>query len=129
MNAKQLGERLGRSNRGNRDRTSGRVKIGIRPRDRPRSREGTELPFLDGEIERREQLRRKHGCVEPRIQVRLCLAQCFSFFAYIKSKLLEVSIIRLGQQERVVEREHPSAARLRVSTRKEAQCCAEYAGH
>src|SRR5258708_5417217 len=118
MNAKQLCEWLGRSNRGNRDRTSGRVKIGIRPRDRPRSREGTELPFLDREIERREQLGRKHGCVEPRIQVRLCLAQCFSLFAYIESKLLEISIIGLGQVERVVEGEHLATARLRVGTRE-----------
>src|SRR5258706_11728586 len=118
MNANQLCEWLGRSNRGNGDWASRRVKIGVGSWNRPRSCVGTELPFLDGEIERREQLRRKHGCVEPRIQVRPCLAQCFSFFAYIKSKLLEVSIIRLGQQERVVESEHPSAARLRVSTGK-----------
>src|SRR5258707_889288 len=129
MNAKQLCERLGRSNRGNRDRTSRRVKIGIRPRDRPRSREGPELPFLDREIERREQLGRKHGCVESRIQVRLCLAQCFSLFAYVKSKLLEVSIIGLGQQERFVEREYRSTVRLSVCEREYEQCCDEYAAH
>src|SRR5690242_21854701 len=112
MNAKQLGKRLGGSDRGNRDWTSRCVKIGVGPGYRPRSRKSTELPFLDCEIERREQLGRKHGCVEPRIQVRLCLAQCFSLFAHVKSKLLEVPIIGLGLQERFVEREHPSAARL-----------------
>src|ERR1700688_3497038 len=118
MNAKQLGERLGGSDRGNRDRTRRRVKIGVGSWNRPRSCVGTELPFPDGEIEGREQLGRKHGCVEPRLQVCLCLAQCFSFFTYIESKLLEVSIIGLGQQDRVVERDHPSPARLRVSTRE-----------
>src|SRR3954447_20496766 len=125
MNAKQLGKRLGGSDRGNRDWTRRRVKIGVGSWNRPRSCVGTELPFLDREIERREQLRRKHGYVEPRIQVRLGLAQYFSFFPYIKSKLLEVSIIGLGQQERVVEREHPYPAPLSVSTREQAQCCDE----
>src|SRR5260221_13988028 len=125
MNAKQLCQRLGRSNRGNGDWASRRVKIGVGSWNRPRSCVGTELPFLDREIERREQLGRKHGCVEPRIHVRLYLAQCFSFFAYIKSKLLEVSIIRFGQQKRVVEREQPCPAPLSVSTREQAQCCDE----
>jgi len=73
------------------------MKIGVRSWDRPRSRESTELPFLYCEIERSQQLGRKHGCIEPRIQVRLCLAQCFSLFAYIKSELLEVSIVGTRQ--------------------------------
>src|SRR5258708_26660889 len=116
MNAKHLGQRLGRSNRGNGDWASRRVKIGVGSWNRRRSCVGTELPFLDREIERREQLGRKHGCVEPRIQVRLYLAQCFSFFAYIKLKLLQISIIGFGQHNCFVEREHHSAARLRAST-------------
>src|SRR5258708_20224149 len=96
MNAKQLGKRLGRGARGNRNWTSRRVKIGVGPWDRPRSCVGTELPFLDCEIERREQLRSKEGGVKSRIQMRLRLPQCFSLFAYVESKLLEVSIIRLA---------------------------------
>src|SRR6267378_6730968 len=93
MDANQLCERLGRSNRGNCDWTSRRVKIGVRPRDRPCSRERTELPFVDCEIERRKQLGRKHGGVKPRIQMQLGLAQCFALLAYVKSELLEVSIL------------------------------------
>jgi hypothetical protein len=93
------------------------VKIGVGPWDRTRSWEGTELPFLNCEIERREQLGSKHGGVEPRIQVRLCRAQCFSLFAYVKSKLLEVSIVRASQHERFVESEYCSTARLRICKR------------
>ena len=37
MDANQLRERLGRSDRGNRDGTGRRMKIGVRSRDRPRS--------------------------------------------------------------------------------------------
>src|SRR5258708_28635651 len=118
MDANELCKRLGGGDRCNRDWTGRRVKISVRPGDRPCSGERTELPFVDCEIERREQLGRKHGCVEPRIQVRLGLAQYFSFFAYIESKLLEISITGLGQVERVVEGEHLATARLRVGTRE-----------
>src|SRR5580700_6314307 len=97
MNAKQLCKRLGHGNRGNRDWTSRRVKIGVSPWNRPRACVGTELPFLDCEIEGREQLGRKQKGVEPRIQVRLCLAQCFSLFAYVKSKQSQVAISGLGE--------------------------------
>src|SRR5258708_4368242 len=105
MNANQLCERLGRSDRGNRDRTGRRVKIGVRPRDRPCSRERTELSFVDCEIERRKQLGRKHGGVKPRIQMRLGLAQCFALLAYVKPPYFQVSVIGLSQGERFVERE------------------------
>src|SRR5712692_2153584 len=61
MDANQLCEGLGRSDRGNRDWTGRRVKIGVRPWDRPCSWEGTELPFRNCEVERRKQLGCKHG--------------------------------------------------------------------
>src|SRR5437588_641558 len=118
MNTKQLGERLGRRDRGNRDWTSRRVKVGVGSWDRPRPWEGTELPFLNCEVERREQLGGKHGGVEPRVQVCLCLSQCFSLFAYVKSKPLEVSIVGPGQPKCFVEREYCPIARLRVCTRE-----------
>src|SRR6266481_6316531 len=129
MYANQLCKRLGRSDRGNRYRARRRVKIGIRSRDRPRSRKSAVLPFLDCEIERCQQLGRKYGRVEPRIQMRPCLAQCFSLFAYVKSKQLEISIIGLGKYERLVESEYRSAVRLRVCKREYEQSCDEYAGH
>src|SRR5882757_4372652 len=118
MDANQLGERLRRSNGGNRDWTSRRVKIGIGSGDRPCSRERTELSFVDCEIEWRKQLGGKHGSVKPRIQMRLGLAQCFALLAYVKSKLLEVSIIRFGQLECFVEREYPATAPLRAGIRQ-----------
>src|SRR5437660_6303422 len=118
MDANQLRERLGRSDRGNCDGTGRRMKIGVRSRDRPRSWESAELPFVDCEIERRKQLGRKHGGVKPRIQMRLGLAQCFALPAYVKSELLEVSIIGFGQLECFVEREYPTTAPLRAGTRQ-----------
>ena len=69
------------------------MKISVRRRDRPCSPERTELPFVDGEIERRKQLGRKHGGVKPRIQVRLGLTECFALPAYLKSELFEISIV------------------------------------
>src|SRR5882757_6330242 len=118
MNPNQLCERLGRSDRGNRDWTGRRVKVGVRSRYRPRSWESAELPFVDREIEWRKQLGRKHGGVKPRIQMRLGLAQCFALPAYVKSELLEVSIIRFGQLECFVEREYPATAPLRAGIRQ-----------
>src|SRR5882762_4162103 len=118
MNANQLCQRLGGSDRGNRYWTGRRVKIGVGPRDRSCSRERTELPFVDCEIERRKQLGREHGGIEPRIQVRLHLTQCFSLLANIKPKLFEVSIVRFGQLERFIKREYTATAPLRAGTRE-----------
>src|SRR5258708_37655375 len=88
------------------------MKIGVRPWNRPGSRERTELTFVDCEIERRKQLGRKHGGVKPRIHMRLGLTQCFVLLAYVKSELLEVSIIGFGQLESFVEREYRCTVRL-----------------
>src|SRR6266436_2916175 len=129
MNANQLCQRLGRSDRGNRYWTGRRVKIGVRPRDRPCSGERTELPFVDCEIERRKQLGRKHGGVKPRIQMRLGLAQCFALLAYVKSELLEVSIVGFGQLECFVEREYRCTVRLPHCKLELAECRNQYAGH
>src|SRR5258708_38827005 len=118
MDANELCKRLGGGDRGNRDWTGRRVKIGVRPGDRPCSGERTELPFVDCEIERRQQLGRKHGGVKPGIQMGLGLAQCFLLLAYIKSEPLEVSVVGLGQQKRFVERENLSTVRLSVYARE-----------
>src|SRR5882724_8578073 len=93
MDANQLCKRLGRSDRGNRDWARRRVNVGVRTRDWPRSRESAELSGLDCEIERGKQLGRKHGGIEPGIQVRLCLAKCLLLPDHIESPLLEFSIV------------------------------------
>src|SRR5437588_11353263 len=108
MDTNRLCEGLCYSDRGNRDWTGRRVKIRVRPRDGPCSRERSELPFVDCEIERRKQLGRKHGGVKPRIQMRLGLAQCFAMPAYVKAELLDVSIIGFRQLERFVGRAEPA---------------------
>jgi len=61
--------------------------------------------------------------------VRLCLAHCFSLLDYIKSKLLEVSIIGFGQLERFVEREYGCTVRLRHRKLELAECSNQYASH
>src|SRR5258708_32136940 len=109
MDANQLRKRLGRSDRGNRYRTSRRVQVGVGPRDRPGARESTELALLDREIDRRDQLGRKYSGVEPRIQVRPCLAQYLPLLYYIKSRALQVAIIRPGQHDCFLDREYRSA--------------------
>src|SRR6267154_3527239 len=129
MNAKQLCKRLSCRNRGNRYWTSRGVKIGVGSWDRPRSRKSAELPFLYCEVERCEQLSCEHGSVEPRIQVRLHPAQCFSLLAYVKPELLEVSIVRFGQLERFIEREYTATAPLRAGTRQKEQYCDEREDH
>jgi len=50
--------------------------------------------------------------------MRLGFTECFSLFAYVKSELLEVSIIGFGQLERFVEREYCPIGRLGLCTRE-----------
>ncbi len=61
--------------------------------------------------------------------MRLGLAQCFALLAYVKSKLLEVSIIRFGHLESFVEREYRCTVRLPHCKLELAECRNQYAGH
>src|SRR5712671_4465005 len=123
METEQLCKWLSRSDRDNRYWPSGSVKIGVRPRNRPGRRERTQLPCLDCEINRREQLGRQHGGVEPGIQLALRRTQRFTPSAYVKPILLQISIIRARKRDRFVERQYLSAARLCVCARRQAQRC------
>src|ERR1700682_2266034 len=114
MDTEQLRKRLGRSDRGNGYWTSGRVKIGVRSRNRPRGRKSSKLACFDCEIDRCEQLGCKHGGVEPRIQVALRGPQGFTLFAHVKSGVLQISIIGARKRDRFVERQYLSAASLCV---------------
>src|SRR6476646_8048922 len=123
MDAEQWRKRLRCRERDNRYWPSGSVKIGVRSWNRPRRRERTQLPCLDCEINRSEQLGRQHVGVEPGIQLALRRTQRFTPFAYVKPILLQISIVRARKRDRFVERQNLSAARLCVCARREAQRC------
>src|SRR5258708_26358688 len=127
MDANQLCKRLGHSDRSTRYWTSGGMKIGVRSGNRPRSRESAELPCLDCEINRREQLGGKHRGIEPGIQVRFCLAGRFSLPLYIKPPLFQIPIVGPGQGERFFEREYRSVFCLRVCKLEQAERSNQYA--
>src|SRR5580692_9039910 len=123
MDTEQLRKRLGRSDRGNRDWTSGRVKIGVRSRNRPGPWESAELACVDCKIEWGKQLSREHRGVESWIKLSLRCAQCFRLSADFKTRLLQASIIGARKRERFVERQNFSTASLCVCAKGQAHRC------
>src|SRR5229473_950626 len=123
MDPEQLCKRLGRSDRGNRYWTSGRVKIRVRSRNWPSSWKCAELACVDCEVQRGKQLCRENSGVESWIKLGLRLAQCFRLFADFETRLLKCSIIGTRNRERFVKLQYLSVAGLRVYARRQENRC------